>query len=309
MNGFFWLLLALSIAFAGIYTLFPAWLVALVIGMVRKGARMSANSVVVDEITWPYLEGGPSDGEIVVLVHGFGGDKDNWPLYARHFTRRYRVIAPDLPGFGKNIRDPGLNYGGEAQTERLHAFLTELGLDNIHLAGNSMGGFISLTYALTHPDRLKSLTLIDNAGVTSTNKSELELAIDEGKNPLVATSLDDYDRLMNFIMHKRIPRPRFMMRAMLEVQIRNHDLLDGIFWQIIDEALNDSLTERLGEVSMPTLIIWGRHDRLIDVSCAEVMAAAIPDNTVVILEDAGHIPMIECPGETARHHIRLIAGV
>lgn len=100
-----------------------------------------------------------------------------------------------------------------------------------------------------------------------------------------------------------------MMRAMLEVQIRNHDLLDGIFWQIIDEALNDSLTERLGEVSMPTLIIWGRHDRLIDVSCAEVMAAAIPDNTVVILEDAGHIPMIECPGETARHHIRLIAGV
>ncbi len=307
MNWFFWLLLISGIAFAGIYYLLPARLVALFIGMVRKWGRMSAKSVVVDGFSWPYLEGGPSDGEVVVMVHGFGGDKNNWPLYARHFTRRYRVIAPDLPGFGENVRDPDWNYGGPAQTERLHAFLTELGLDNIHLAGNSMGGFIALSYALAHPDRLKSLTLIDNAGVTSTNKSELELAIDEGKNPLVATSLDDYDRLMDFIMHKRIPSPKFMMKAMLDVQIRNHDLLDVIFWQIIDEALKDSLTERLGEVSMPTLVIWGRHDRLIDVSCVEVMAAAIPDCTVVILEDAGHIPMIECPRETARHHIKLIA--
>ena len=60
---------------------------------------------------------------------------------------------------------------------------------------------------------------------------------------------------------------------------------------------------------MPTLVIWGRHDRLIDVSCTEVMAAAIPDNTVVILEDAGHIPMIEFPRITASHHIELIAGI
>lgn len=309
MNWFFWLLLALGLAFAAIYFIWPARLVAVVIGMVRRGARMSAKSVEVDGMTWPYLEGGPLDGEVVVMVHGFGGDKDNWPLYARHFTGRYRVIAPDLPGFGQNVRDPGLNYGGAAQTDRLHAFLIELGLDNIHLAGNSMGGFIALTYALTYPDRLKSLTLIDNAGVTSTNKSELELAIDVGHNPLVATSLDDYYRLMDFIMHKRIPSPKFMMKAMLEVQIRNHDLLDAIFWQIIDEALNNSLTERLGELSMPTLVIWGRYDRLIDVSCADIMAAAIPDCTVAILEDTGHIPMIERPRETAGHHIKLIASM
>ena len=306
MNWVIWLLLGAGIAFAVLYTLFPARLVALVIGAVRKWGRMSAKSVVVEGITWPYLEGGPPDGEVVVLIHGFGGDKNNWPLYARYFTKRYRVIAPDLPGFGENVRDPDWHYGGAAQTERLHAFLTELGLDNIHLAGNSMGGFIGLIYALTHPDRVKTLTLIDAAGVTSTNKSELELAIDEGKNLLVATSLDDFERLMDFIMHKRIPSPRFMMKAMLEVQIRNREFLDGIFWTITDEALQDPLTERLGEVSMPTLIIWGRHDRVIDVSCADVMAAGIPDNRVVILEDVGHVPMIESPHETAQHHINLI---
>ncbi len=309
MIGFLLLLLVLGVAFAGVYYLLPARLVALVVGIVRRGARMSEKSVVVAGNPWPYLEGGPPDGEVVVMLHGFGGDKDNWPLYARYFTRRHRVIAPDLPGFGNNTRDPELNYGGVTQTERLHAFITELGLDNIHLAGNSMGGYIALNYALTHPQGVKTLTLIDNAGVDSINKSELELAIDEGKNPLVATSLEDFDRLLDFIMHKRIPSPRFMMKAFYAVQQRHYDFLNGIFWQFSDEALNQPLTERLGELSMPTLVIWGRHDRLIDVSCTDVMAAKIPDNKVVILEDAGHVPMIEFPGVTARHHIELIAGL
>jgi pimeloyl-ACP methyl ester carboxylesterase len=309
MSVIFWLIFALGVTFAVVYYFYPAYLVASVVGLVRKWGRLSVKSVVVDDITWPYLEGGPLDGEVVVMVHGFGGDKNNWPLYARYFTKRYRVIAPDLPGFGENVRDPDLSYGGAAQTERLHAFLAELGLENIHLAGNSMGGFIALNYALTYPDKLKSLTLIDNAGVTSTNKSELEIAIDNGENPLVATSLEDFDRLLDFIMHKRIPSPRFMKEALLAVQIRYRDLLDAIFWEILDEALHDSLTDRLGDVSTPTLVIWGRHDRLIDVSCAEVMAASIPNNKIVIFEDAGHIPMIEKPRESALHHLELIAGL
>jgi len=308
MNQLLWSLLGLAVVFAVIYYLYPATLVALIIGLVRKWGRLSEYSVVVDGITWPYLEGGPPDGEVVVMVHGFGGDKNNWPLYARYFTKRYRVIVPDLPGFGDNVRDPDLNYGGAAQTERLHAFFAKLGLENIHLAGNSMGGFIALNYSLTYPEKLKSLTLIDNAGVTSTHKSELEIAIDNGENPLVATSLEDFDRLLDFIMHKRIPSPRFMKEALLAVQIRYRDLLDAIFWEILDEALHDSLTDRLGDVSTPTLVIWGRHDRLIDVSCAEVMAASIPNNRIVIFEDAGHIPMIEKPRESALHHLDFIAA-
>jgi len=100
-----------------------------------------------------------------------------------------------------------------------------------------------------------------------------------------------------------------MMQAMLKVHIRHFDFLNKVFWAITDEVLKHKLTERLGDVAMPTLIIWGRHDRLIDVSCTEVMAAAIPENKVVILEDVGHVPMIESPKVTAGHHIDLIAGV
>ncbi|MFQ5983061.1 MAG: alpha/beta fold hydrolase, partial [Woeseiaceae bacterium] len=165
------------------------------------------------------------------------------------------------------------------------------------------------TYALTHPERLKSLTLIDSAGVHSGHKSELELAVEDDINPLVVSSMDEFDRMLRFIMLKRIPVPKFLKRVLLEVHLRHFEFLDGIFWTIVREALDQSLTDRLGEVAMPTLIMWGRHDRVIDVSCAEVMAAAIPDNRVVVFEDAGHVPIIECPAEAARHQIALITEV
>ncbi|MFQ5983428.1 MAG: alpha/beta fold hydrolase, partial [Woeseiaceae bacterium] len=106
MNWFYWLLLAAGIALVVLYFFFPAKLVASVIGLACKWGRMSVKSVVVDGVTWPYLEGGPASAETIVMIHGFGGDKYNWPLYARYFTKRYRVIAPDLPGFGQNVRNP-----------------------------------------------------------------------------------------------------------------------------------------------------------------------------------------------------------
>jgi pimeloyl-ACP methyl ester carboxylesterase len=309
MHWSLWLLLVAGVSFAAVYFFFPAWLVAATIAAIRKWGRMTAKSVVVDGITWPYLEGGPSDSTTIVMVHGFGGDKDNWSLYARYFTKQYHVIAPDLPGFGESVRRPDWHYGMEEQSERLNGFLDELGIDKLHLAGNSMGGFIALHYALVFPERLQSLTLIDNAGVSSRNKSEVELAIDERKNLLLATSLEEFDRLLDFIMYKRIPSPRFMVKAMFEVQARNFDFLDSIFWGLADEAVHGTVTDRLSEISVPTLVIWGRHDKVVDVSCTEAMAAAIPDNRVVIFEDAGHVPMIECPRDAANHHLELIADI
>lgn len=306
MSWIVWTALAVLAVGAAVYIMRPMWLVAAVIGTIRRWGRMRAKSVDADGIIWPYLEGGPAEGEVVVMVHGFGGDKDNWPLYARHFTKRYRVVAPDLPGFGQNVRDPALNYGVDAQSERLHAFVAALGIETFHLAGNSMGGFIALNYALNYPQQLKTLTLIDNAGVTSVNKSELELAIAAGRNPLVATSLEEFDRLLDFIMHKRIPSPKFMKKAMLAIHERHHDLLNRIFWTLAEEALEGSLTRRLKEVAVPTLILWGKHDRLLDVSCATRMAAAIPDNRLVVFEDAGHVPMIECPRAAAAQQLRLL---
>ena len=94
----------------------------------------------------------------------------------------------------------------------------------------------------------------------------------------------------------------------MQVQQQNYEFLDKIFWTLADEATEHTVTDRLSEISVPTLVVWGRHDRVLDVSCTEAMAANIPDNRIVIFEDAGHIPMIEKPGESASHQLELIAA-
>lgn len=292
-----------------LYVIAPATLFRQVQQMIRRKSRLSRKSIIVDGIEWPYLEGGPVNGETVVLVHGFGADKDHWSLYAKHLTDRYHVIAPDLPGFGENDLSPARDYSIKAQTDRLIRFLDVLGIQKAHLGGNSMGGYIVLQAALDHPDRLKSLTLLNNAGVVGTGESELQQAAARGENPLVLRKLEDVDQLMAFVMHKPRAIPGQFKKVMFADSRRREALLDGIFTAIVEDSLNNPATDRLGSVKAPTLIVWGRHDRLIDVSCVEVLKNGIKGSEAVIFEHIGHLPMMEDPDALAKAHLPFLARV
>lgn len=269
-------------------------------GLVQKAVR-------VGEMTWPYLEGGNPAGKPLVLVHGFGGDKDNWSFYAPYVKQDYRLIFPDLPGFGENDRSLAPDHSVGAQAARLRDFLTALGIDTCHLGGNSMGGAIALRFALDFPERLLSLTLFNNAGVIGTEESELQQLVLQGESPLVARTMADLDRLLAFIVYKPRWVPRQFKRVMFGEMKQHEALLDKIFNQIIEDALHAPLNDRLGELKLPVQIIWGRHDRLLDVTCAVVQHQGIPHSELVIFEDVGHVPMIEKPRETARHHLAFLA--
>jgi pimeloyl-ACP methyl ester carboxylesterase len=292
-----------------LYAFAPATLFRQVQNAIRRKSRLARKSLVVDGIEWPYLEGGPSNGDVIVLVHGFGADKDHWSLYARHLTDRYRVIAPDLPGFGENDLSADRDYSIRAQTNRLIGFLDALGIDHCHLGGNSMGGYIALQAALDHPTRLKSLTLLNNAGVVGARESELQQAAQRGENPLVMRKLEDVDTLMAFVMHKPRPLPGQFKKVMFEDSRRREALLDTIFAAIVEDSLNNPATDRLESVKAPTLIIWGRHDRLIDVSCVEVLKQGIQGSEAVIFEHIGHLPMMEDPDALASAHVPFLARV
>ena len=115
------------------------------------------------------------------------------------------------------------------------------------------------------------------------------------------------DRLMAFVAFKPRFIPRQFKKVVLEDTAPYAALVDKIFNQIAGDALERPVNDQLGSVSTPTQIIWGRHDRLIDVSCATVLLDGIKTSELVIFEDVGHVPMIEKPAETAKHHLAFLA--
>ena len=289
------------------YFFFAESFVAMAVGLMRRASRLKRKTVLVNDEPWPYLEGGPGHGQVLVLLHGFGGDKDNWTPYAYHFTKTYRVIAPDLPGFGENVRNPDRDYRASGQAKALGAFLDALDIgDGFHLAGNSMGGYITLQFALTHPDRLGSIALLNNAGVMSEKKTEFQQAMDRRENLFALSTMEDLDGLFDLVTYKPIFLPGAFKRVMLDRAIRDQPLHEKILWSLIEEIDTGAMNEQLPRVAVPTLVIWGRHDQLVDVSIVDVLAASVPDNHCVVMEETGHVPMLERPKETASHHIRFM---
>jgi pimeloyl-ACP methyl ester carboxylesterase len=292
-------LVVLLACVAGTLYLSPTALLASVQLVERQLAGLTPRTVNVDGLTLHYYEGGPADAPTLLMIHGFGANRDNWLRFARHF-KDYQVIALDLPGFGESSK-PDIDYDVASQTERVHAFAKTLGLTRLHLIGNSMGGHIAALYAARHPEQVLSVALLDNAGVTSPRKSEMFTMIERGEpNPLVVRRAEDFDALMRFVFVNPPPLPESLKRHFAEQSMANQAIYDKIFRQLRERYV--PLEPELPKIQVPTLLLWGEQDRVLDVSSIEVMKPLLKQPSVVIMPDCGHAPMIERPEDTARHY-------
>jgi pimeloyl-ACP methyl ester carboxylesterase len=250
-----------------------------------------------------YLEGG--HGEPVVLLHGFGTDKDNFTRVARYLTPHYRVIAPDLIGFGESTHLQDADYRYAAQAERVHAFVQALGLKQIDLGGNSMGGALALSYAAQHPQEVRSLWLIDTAGVAGAPPSELARIIASGgRNPLMVTKESDFPALVKFTMADPPYLPGMVMDTLARERIANQALERKVFEQIATDSVNDAVKG----LPTPTLIVWGAEDRALSVGTVPVLQALLPHSQAVVMPGVGHAPMIERPKQAAQDYLQFRAG-
>lgn len=299
------LALLLAIA-AGTLYLSPALLIDSMRFIERQMAGLSSRQVQVGELTIHYYEGGPSTGETLLMVHGFGANRDNWLRFARPLTAKYHVIALDLPGFGESSK-PDVMYDVASQAERLHAFITTLKLDKPHLIGNSMGGHIAALYAARYPEQVRSVALFDNAGITSPRKSEMFAMVERGDpNPLVVRKAEDFDKLMKFVFVTPPPLPDSLKQHFAEQSMANQAHYDKIFSQLLKHYV--PLEPELPKIQVPTLLLWGDQDRVLDVSSIEVMKPLLAKPSVVIMKDCGHAPMLERPEETAQHYQDFLDG-
>ena len=184
-----------------------------------------------------YLEAGDPKHETIVLLHGFGANKDNFTRFSRKLTDQYHVILPDSVGFGESSRIENAQYNSDAQATRLHQFITQLGIQQIHLGGSSMGGHISLAFAAKYPQQVKSLLLLDSGGFWSVPRMPIFANFGSGKNPLIIENEEDYLKLYQVVMSNPPFVPQFMLREFAQDSLKNAALERNISTQLATDPI------------------------------------------------------------------------
>ena len=248
-----------------------------------------------------YAENDNVTGEPLLLIHGFGGNKDNFTRIADKLEG-YHLIIPDLLGFGDSSKPMTADYRADAQATRLHELMQAKGLaSNTHVGGNSMGGAISVAYAAKYPKEVKSLWLVDTAGFWSAGvPKSLEGATLEN-NPLLINSKEDFYKMYDFIMYKPPYIPKSVKAVFAQERI-NNKALDA---KILEQIVTDNVEERakiIAKYNIPTLVVWGDKDQVIKPETTELIKEIIPQAQVIIMNDVGHVPMVEAVKDTANDY-------
>ena len=272
------------------------------LGLERAVSGLRLNCAFIPGFHMPYLEGDKSGGgPVLVLVHGFGGDKDNFTRMARHLLPHYRVICPDLPGFGDATRDDEASYTIAEQVERLRLFLDQVAPGRIHLGGNSMGGFIAAQFAATYPERVASLWLLDPAGTEAAQSSNLLLRYrDTGDMPLLLRQPSDFRRLLASTTFRRPFLPYSVATALGRRGAADYRLHTRILQQLTNVPL---LEQQFRDLATPTLIVWGAQDLILHPSGTDTLRRLFRNCSVILMPGIGHLPMLEAPLRTAQDYL------
>jgi abhydrolase domain-containing protein 6 len=259
-------------------------------------ADASRHSTRVGEHDIVHVESG--HGPVLVLLHGYTGSKENWLPLMPQLNARWRVVAPDLPGWGESTRIAGADYGYAAEAALIAAWLPTLGDGPVVLAGHSMGGGIAAVLAARAPQRVSRLVLMD-AGGAPFRENDFGRAVLRGENPFAVSDRASLDRYLHTVFDAPPWVPWPADRAL-------------IARRIADAAFETAVLDRIGRgpdafqpvreaagVRAPTLLLWCAADRVIDVSAAEPYRAAIAGSVLVLLQGCNHMPMMERPLETA----------
>jgi abhydrolase domain-containing protein 6 len=245
-------------------------------------------------------------GETIVLIHGFTGNKDHWTRFVRYIPKDYRVIAFDMPGHGDSDKPLYKTYSIDFMASSLDQAVTAMGISKFHIAGNSMGGWISILYASRNPNKVITLCLVDNGGLQdhSPQPSDLQLALLKGQNPLIPASREEFDELLKYAFYKKPFMPWPIISVLADKDIASFDLNKKI-WKEFSTQSTD-IYPLLADLNLPVLVIWGDKDRMLHMSTTEILKKSLPNSEIVIMKDCGHMPMMERPQETAGYYVSFL---
>lgn len=308
-----WTFIVLTLSVTALIALTPtSKLFELITKVERQFSGLSSHTIKLEDVTIKYLRGGR--GEPLIMLHGFGADKDNWTRIAKHLSKHYDVIALDIPGFGESTQTLALDYDVFSQVRRLESFANALNIEQFHLAGSSMGGYIAGNFAAKRAEKVKTLWLISPFGVMTAEPSEMFIAVKNGANPAVLPRNEtEFSDLFDFLFVEPpfIPSPivthlaqKSAERVIINTKIfeQMHRMKDNRPYP--DSPLEQALVDYKGKV----LVTWGDKDRVLHVDGASVLSSILPQAAIDIMKDVGHLPMLEKPQSSAQTFIAFELG-
>ena len=271
----------------------------------RIAAGLSRASVEAAGHRWAYAyrDADAADAPTLVMVHGFTGSKENWYPLAERLGGHYRLVIPDLPGWGESQRIEGADYGFSAQADRLAQFLQRVRREGspIVLLGHSMGGGIAAVAAARHPHLVARVGLIDAAGVRFRD-NRFGIDVLAGENPFAVDDAASLQRYLDTVFHDRSVQPAVPWPASRAV----------IDWRIAQAPFEQQVLDRIGRggerflpgemaaaIRQPALLLWCRQDRVIDPSAMALYARQMPQAIQVSLDGCGHMSIMEKPDDVA----------
>jgi pimeloyl-ACP methyl ester carboxylesterase len=260
-----------------------------------------------------YVELGSGPRMAIVFVHGLSGSWQNWLENIPHFAREHRVLALDLPGFGHSPM-PEWEISIESYGHLLHRFCDALAVGDCVVVGNSMGGFISAEAASARPDRFEKLVLVSAAGVSSARlrrqPAETVARMATAAAPLLLKLQERglrRPRVRWATFKGLFQHPEALRRELLLETFQNGAGRPG-FLPAVEGLLGYDILDQLAEVDVPTLIVWGRNDRVVPPQDAAGFAQRLNNSRTVIFDDTGHLPQLERPTRFNRVLETFLAG-
>ena len=253
-----------------------------------------------------YIDFNSQSEDTILLLHGFGGSATNWLEAIPPLSEEgYRVVAVDLKGFGFSEKRVDEDYSHPSQVDFLDSFVENLELKNITLVGHSLGGNVATMYYQEYPEKVEKLVLVSSALMEQKDEDTLrtnalkildypilreyvrivlKFSFDDGRvNHLLGSAVYDFE-------NTNLQEPLFLDPTMF------------LGWEYVAIKMSSSsylniLQDDVSSINVPVLIIWGDEDTWVPVSRGESLDGRIEDSSLELIENVGHLPMLEKPEE------------
>ncbi|HEV8405451.1 MAG TPA: alpha/beta hydrolase [Nitrososphaera sp.] len=248
-----------------------------------------------------YLELGPLQGRILILLHGIGASAERWSRVIPTLSKYFRVITPDIVGFGYSDK-PTVEYTMDFFVDFFNGFLDNLNISKASVVGSSFGGHLATEFAIRFNRKIDKLVLGSSAGIMRTSTPTLDGYIMAALYPTYENAYKAFREMaydpdavteeivMDFVNRMRLPNAKYAFMSTL-LGMRYAPKLQG----------------RLGKIISPTLLVWGDSDKMIPVEYAKEYTE-IPDSELVVIKNCGHTPYVEKPMTFSKLLLKFLVG-